>query len=93
MTTLPLDGNPHNTTALLAHCDGASNVVACPHSRFLFTAGGKVHKMYFSGQSVLQFALMTYDPRGSKLVAFLVKLWTSQGGVGNLLHHVTAMNQ
>ena len=42
MTTLPLDGNPHNTTALLAHCDGASNVVACPHSRFLFTVGGKV---------------------------------------------------
>ena len=42
MTTLALDGNPHNTTALLAHCDGASNVVACPNSRFLFTVGGKV---------------------------------------------------
>ena len=42
MTALPLDGNPHNTTALLAHCDGASNMVVCPQSRYLFTVGGKV---------------------------------------------------
>lgn len=53
MTILPLDGNPHNTTALLAHCDGASNVVACPRSKFLFTVGGKICRMWEVNPEVL----------------------------------------
>lgn len=54
LTVLPLDGNPHNTTALLAHCDGASNVVSCPRSKFLFSVGGKVCRMWEVKAEALQ---------------------------------------
>ncbi|XP_067932083.1 cilia- and flagella-associated protein 251-like [Watersipora subatra] len=37
---LPLDGNPHNSMALVAHPSGVSNMVASCDGKYLFTSGG-----------------------------------------------------
>nr|KAG5708132.1 hypothetical protein BaRGS_002868 [Batillaria attramentaria] len=40
MIILPLDGNPHNAMALIAHPNGISTMVPSHDGRYLFTAGG-----------------------------------------------------
>lgn len=40
MQSLPLDGNPHNAMALIAHPQGVVNIVTSHDGRYLFTAGG-----------------------------------------------------
>lgn len=37
---LPLDGNPHNSMALIAHPAGVSHIVPSFDGKYLFSAGG-----------------------------------------------------
>ncbi|KAL8575873.1 hypothetical protein ACOMHN_014878 [Nucella lapillus] len=37
---MPLDGNPHNSMALIAHPSGVSNIVVSHDGSYVFTAGG-----------------------------------------------------
>lgn len=37
---LPLDGNPHNSMALVAHPSGVSNMAHSFDGKYLFTTGG-----------------------------------------------------
>ena len=40
LSSLPLDGTPHNAMALIAHPQGAVNLVSSHDGKYLFTAGG-----------------------------------------------------
>ncbi len=37
---LPLDGNPHNAMAMIAHPQGVTNLICSWDGRYVFTAGG-----------------------------------------------------
>jgi len=78
LTILPLDGNPHNTTALLGHCDGASNLVVSADSRYIFSVGGKVVRMWEVSPDVLH---ATAALGGSGLTPFYELLEGGKDGV------------
>ncbi|XP_075424351.1 cilia- and flagella-associated protein 251 isoform X2 [Ascaphus truei] len=66
---LPVDGNPHKSTALTCHPEGVSNLVCSHDGRYVFTAGGNDCTVYM-WQTNLQALEAVASLGGADLIPF-----------------------
>jgi WD40 repeat protein len=72
MHIMPLDGNPHNAMAMIAHPSGVSNL-ACSHDgRYLFTSGGTDSTVHMWTISVMYVYIGLWSYSSEPLICLLV---------------------